>query len=100
MWVFLAVQVLFLLLVIGGAKSRGPDTGPQVVQLCDGTDGNAWYPLYQSYSQCLTEGGQLLAGASDIGKGLAVVFIVFLWVAVDSVLALTWLVLRLSRRPR
>jgi hypothetical protein len=100
MWVFLAIQVLFLLFVIAGAASHGPDTGAQTVQLCDGSNGNAWYPLYQSYSQCLAGGGQLLAGASDIGKGLAVAAIIGLWVVVDIILALTWLVVRLSRRPR
>lgn len=96
MWVFLVIQALFILWIITGLASHGPDTGAQASQLCSG---HGWYPLYKSYADCIAGGSKLLSGASDIGKGLGVTLIIAAWVIIDFLLAVTWLVVRLSRRP-
>lgn len=66
-WIFLAIQILFLIWIIAGANSGG-DCPP-------GRE-----------------------GACEAGTAIGVGLIIALWVAVDIILALTYLVFRLFRR--
>lgn len=95
LWVFLAIQAIFVIWVITGAASKGANTGTQAAQLCSG---NAWQGLYSSYAACLKGNGSLLAGASDTGKAVGVGLIVVLWVVVDFLVGLTYGIYRLARR--
>ena len=95
LWIFLTVQALFIIWIIAGSASHGPDTGTQVAQLCDN---HAWYPLYNSQADCVKSGGALLAGASDVGKGLAIGLIVVFWVVVDFLLGVSYGVYKLATR--
>lgn len=95
LWVFLAIQAAFLIWVITGAASKGPDTAAQVAQVCSG---NAWQGLYSSYAACVKGNASLLAGASDTGKAIGVGLIVVIWVVVDFLVALTYGIYRLARR--
>jgi ABC-type Fe3+ transport system permease subunit len=72
-WVFLVVQVLFLIWIITGiASSSGSD-------VCTGLTG-------QDLQTCNDAG----SAGTAIGVGL----IIFLWAAVDIILAICWLVFR------
>lgn len=66
-WFFLAVQAIFLIWIITGATSAAHSS-------CNGL----------SHEACTT--------AKQVGGGIGVLVIIFVWLAVDVVLALTWLV--------
>ncbi len=95
LWVFLAIQAIFVIVLIAGGSSKGVNTGAQVAQLCGN---HAWYPLYSSQAACVQNSGALLAGASDTGRAIGVGLIVILWVVVDFLVALTYGIYRLARR--
>jgi hypothetical protein len=80
-WVFLAVQILFLIFVIVGAS-----TGSGTPEECRGLTG---------------EELEVCEAAGDVGTTIGVGLIIGLWVAVDFILALTYVIYRLaSRGPR
>ncbi|WP_432158935.1 hypothetical protein [Streptomyces sp. bgisy153] len=80
-WVFLAVQILFLIWVITGAAS-----GSGTPEDCKGLTGDQL---------------ELCNDASDVGTTIGVGLIIGLWVAADFILGLTYLVYRLAtRQPR
>ena len=68
-WVFLAIQVLFLVWIIGGLSATGPECGPSL-----------------SAEAC--------QAAQGIGTGIGVALIVALWIAVDFILGITYLIFR------
>jgi hypothetical protein len=70
-WVFLAIQVLFLIWIIGGASSAAGN--------CAGETG-------QALEAC--EAG------TAVGAGIGVILIVFLWMAVDVILGVGYLIFR------
>ncbi|MFI8173997.1 transposase [Streptomyces microflavus] len=78
LWVFLAVQALFLVWIITGANSN--DQAP-----CEGMAGDA-------LTTC--------QNAGDVGTAIGVGLIITLWVAVDIILGITYGVYRLARRQR
>jgi hypothetical protein len=73
LWVFLAIQVLFIIWLVTGAATQGH-------QHCQGL----------SAHDC--------AAASDLGNGLAVGLIIALWAAVDIILGISYGVYRLASR--
>lgn len=79
MWIFLAVQVIFLIWVITGANSNKNSKD------CAGLSGEA-------LKTCQDAG----TAGTAIGVGL----IIGLWVAVDVILGITYVIVRLSRRER
>ena len=95
LWIFLAIQALFVVWIIAGSASSGPDTGSQVAQMCAG---HSWYPLYSSHADCIKSGGELLSGASDVGKGIGVAFIIVFWMIVDVILGVCYGVHKLATR--
>lgn len=75
LWVFLAIQVLFLIWIISaGASSSG-----------DATD-------------CGSLSQKACNDAQDIGAGLGVVIIIIFWMVVDFFLAVIYGVYRLAKR--
>ncbi|WP_156077353.1 hypothetical protein [Saccharothrix sp. NRRL B-16314] len=72
-WIILAINALFLVWIIGGVSGR-PDAQ------CDSLD--------QGTCQA----------ASDVGTGLSVLVIIFLWVAADVILGVLWLITRRKTR--
>ncbi|GAB3191617.1 hypothetical protein GCM10027261_02010 [Geodermatophilus arenarius] len=70
-WVFLAIQALFLIWIIGGASSAADN--------CDGQVGDA-------LTAC--------QAGTAVGAGIGVMVIVFLWVAVDVILGIGYLIFR------
>ena len=73
-WVFLAVQVIFVIWIIAGlvGTHHGTDCGTLDANTCE--------------------------AATDVGASIAVYLIVMFWAAVDVILGLGYVVFRLSRR--
>jgi uncharacterized membrane protein len=76
MWVFLAIQVLFLVWAIAGAASGSGQP-----------------------ADCGTLDADTCNTASDVGTGIGVALIVGLWMFVDFGLGVAYAVYRLARRP-
>ncbi len=97
LWVFLAVQVLFLVWIIAGVASHpaGPTAAQQAAQQCAG---NGWYPLFRSQADCQVHYAHALNEAGNVGKGLGVAAIVIFWVVVDFFLGIGYVVYKLASR--
>ncbi|MFJ9666350.1 hypothetical protein ACIRPP_17315 [Streptomyces sp. NPDC101219] len=78
LWVFLAVQILFLVWVIWGAS-----TASGTPEACRGRTGDDL---------------RLCNDASDVGTTIGVGLVIALWAAVDVILGFTYLVYRLASR--
>jgi hypothetical protein len=76
-WVFLAIQVLFVVLVIAGAAS-----GHGAAANC--------HEQYLTHAQC--------ANASETGTAIGVGLVVVLWAVVDIILGVSYGIWRLARR--
>lgn len=97
MWVFLAIQVIFIIWVIAGAATK---TGPAQAQIAQGCYHHAWYPLFKSQADCVTHYGGALNDAGNVGKGLGIAVVVIIWVVVDIILGISYGVYRLATRDR
>lgn len=76
LWVFLAVQVLFIVWIITGVSSSGgtPD-------------------------DCGTLSQQTCNDAESVGTGIGVAIVIVLWMVVDFFMAVIYGVYRLAKRP-
>jgi hypothetical protein len=97
MWVFLAIQVLFLIWVITGVASHpaGPTAASQAAQQCAN---GGWEGLFKSQADCDQHYAVALNDAGNLGKGLGVALIVVFWCVVDFLMGVTYLIIRLARR--
>lgn len=73
-WVFLAIQALFLIWIISGVGDAANN--------CDGEVGTAL---------------EACQAGTAIGAGIGVAMVIFLWVAVDVILGITYLIVRRKR---
>lgn len=76
LWVFLAVQVLFLIWVIAGASTGSGQP-----------------------TDCGTLDAKTCNDASDAGTAIGVALIIVFWTIVDFLMAVVYGVYRLARRP-
>jgi hypothetical protein len=97
-WVFLALQALFLLWIIVAVTTA--NTGPSQADLASGCYNHHWYPLFASQADCVTHYGNALNTAGQLGTGVGVALVIALWVAVDVILGVSYAVYRLSTRNR
>lgn len=98
MWVFFAVQALFILwLVVGLATVH---TGPTTAQLASACYHHHWWPLFKSQADCVTHYGGALTSAGNLGKGIGAALIIVLWMVVDVILGVSYGVYRLATRNR
>lgn len=95
MWVFLAIQVLFIAWVVAGAATS---TAPPHSQIVSGCYNHHWWPLFKSQADCVTHYGGALHDAGNVGKGLGIAVVVIIWVAVDIILGISYGVYRLATR--
>jgi hypothetical protein len=95
LWVFLAVQVIFIIWLIAGGTSH---TSPSATDIASWCGDGKWNPLYSSYQACVADAGSSLQAAATVGKGIGMGLIVTLWVVVDFLLAVTYGIYRLARR--
>lgn len=99
LWVFLAIQALFLIWIIAGAAGTSHSgTGAHVQALTWCADKANWQYLYKSQADCVTHYGNGLNAASDVGKSLGIGIIIALWVVVDFFLGLGYGIYRLASR--
>lgn len=93
LWVFLAIQVIFIAMIVFWAtRSTGVLPG-EIAQTCGG---NKWYPLWKSYQDCAAHSGAI--AAHDTAKGLAITGTIIAWVVVDFLVGVTYGIYRLARR--
>jgi hypothetical protein len=100
LWVFLGIQILFIIWVIAGTASSshsGASAHTQAIQYCHANWRTAFYA---SYDSCVTQYGNTLNDASDAGKGIGVGLVIGLWCAVDIIVGGSYAVYRLARRSR
>jgi len=97
LWVFLAIQVLFLAWIITGAATA--NNAPSPAALASVCYHHNWYPLYKSQADCVTSYGSDLTAAGETGTAIGIGIVVALWVAVDIILGISYGVYRLARRP-
>jgi hypothetical protein len=98
LWVFLAIQALFLLWLVVGLVTV--QTGPSHAELASTCYNHNWYPLYNSQADCVHNYGATLTGVGDVGKAAGAALIIGLWVAVDAILGISYGVYRLATRSR
>lgn len=97
LWVFLTIQVLFIVWLIAGLATKNPSVAGQVSSFC----GNrGWFPLYKSQADCMSSYGRTLNDATDTGKGLGVALVVIFWVIVDFLVGGGYAIYRLASRRR
>lgn len=97
LWVFLAIQVIFVIWIIAGAATK---TGPTQAQIAQGCYHHAWYPLFKSQADCVTHFGGALNDAGNAGKAIGVGLVIVFWMVVDVILGVTYGVYRLATRSR
>jgi purine-cytosine permease-like protein len=97
LWVFLGIQVLFLVWIIVGAASHpaGPAAAQQAAQQCAN---GGWQGLFKSQADCNQHYAVALNDAGNVGKGIAAALIVVFWVVTDFFLGLGYLVYKLASR--
>ena len=96
LWVFLAVQVLFILWLVEGLATT--HTGATQAQLAQGCYNHAWYPLFKSQADCVQHYGGALQDAGNAGKAIGAGIIVLMWVVVDFFLGVGYGVYKLATR--
>ena len=79
LWVFLAVQAIFLVWVIGGSVS-----GHSAAVHC--------HDRFLTHAQC--------ASAANTGTAIGVVLVIVFWMVVDVILGVSYGVYKLSQRRR
>lgn len=98
LWVFLAIQVIFVAWLIIGLVTI--HTGPSHADLVSVCYHHAWWPLFKSQADCVTHYGGALNSAGQAGKAIGAGLVVGLWVAVDVIMGISYGVWRLSRRAK
>ena len=88
LWVFLAIQVLFVIWVIAGLAG-GSGIHSEAVAYC-----HAHPDQYLPFSQCVSDYGGGAKAGTAIGAGLIIV----LWAVADIILGVSYGVWRLARR--
>jgi hypothetical protein len=97
LWVFLVIQVIFIIWIIAGAASKGsgPSVASQVAKTCSN---GGWQGLFQSHADCVKHYAVALNDATDTGKGIGIALIVVVWVVVDFFLGVGYGIYKLATR--
>jgi len=97
LWVFLAIQAIFVLWLIVGlaSKGSGPSVASQTASVCAN---GGWQGLFKSHADCMKHYAVALHDAGDAGKGLGAAIIIAFWMVVDVILGIGYGVYRLARR--
>lgn len=97
LWVFLAVQALFIIWIIAAVATKpgGQTVASQVAQACRN---GGWQGLFKSQADCTQHYAVALNDASNTGKGIGVAIVVVIWVVVDFFLGVGYGVYKLATR--
>jgi len=98
LWVFLAIQALFVVWIITAAATV--HTGPTQAQLASACYSHHWWPLFKSQADCVTHYGGALNDAGTAGKAIGIGLIIVFWMVVDVILGVSYGVYRLATRDR
>jgi hypothetical protein len=90
LWVFVGIQVLFVIWLIAGVATAGGSVHSSAVAYCQ-----AHPSQFLPFAQCVSDYGTGGKAGAAIGAGLIVV----LWFIADAILGISYGVYRLSRRP-
>jgi rubredoxin len=83
-WVIVIINILFVIWIIGGASTIKEDQTAQDAQECE-----EFVPsLFETVEDCLAAN----EGAEAVGAGIGITLIIMLWVVVDIILGILWLV--------
>jgi hypothetical protein len=97
LWVFLAIQAIFLIWLITGLASKG--SGPSVAsQTASACSNGGWQGLFKSHADCMKHYAVGLQDAGNVGKGLGAAIIIVFWMVVDVILGIGYGVYKLARR--
>jgi hypothetical protein len=96
MWVFFALQALFLIWLITGLVGTG-HTAPSHAELI--SECKQFADLYKTHAQCMATQSRLDSDASGTGRGIGAALIVVVWIVVDFFLGLGYGIYRLATRP-
>jgi hypothetical protein len=97
LWVFFAIQAIFLIWLITGLASKG--SGPSVASQTASTCSNGgWQGLFKSQADCMKHYAVALHDAGDVGKGVAAAIIIVFWMVVDVILGIGYGVYKFARR--
>jgi uncharacterized membrane protein YhaH (DUF805 family) len=94
-WVFLAIQVLFLAIVIFAIADKHPAVASDVAKSCDN---GHWRGLFSSHADCVKHFAVGLHDAQNLGAGIATGLVITVWVVVDFLVGITYGVYRLATR--
>jgi hypothetical protein len=90
LWVFLAIQALFIIwLIVGGASTGGSIHASVAAQCLHEAKG-----MGMTQAQCIS----WLGGAAKTGTAIGAALIVVLWTVVDIILGISYGVYRLATR--
>jgi hypothetical protein len=92
LWVFLAVQVAFIIWLIAGTASTGSGINASVVAQCH----QQAAAMGMTQAQCVS----FLGGAAKTGTAIGAGLIVVVWLVVDIILGISYGVYRLATRSR
>jgi hypothetical protein len=95
MWTFLAIQVLFVALVVMYATES---TGPSHADLVSGCYNGAWQGLFKSQQDCVVHYGNALNAAGHVGQGIGIVMVSVAWFFTDAILGIGRFVVLTARR--
>ena len=100
-WFFLAVQVLFLVLVIAAALASDHGTAEAVShQVARACLQGAWQGAFTSQRACLEHFHVALPRGQDLDPGLSAGLVAIAWLVADVLLALGYGLCRLARARR
>jgi hypothetical protein len=97
MWTFLAIQAIFVCLVVVYLTES---TGPSHHDLVQGCYNGAWRGLFKSQADCVKHYGAALNDAGHVGQGIGLFLVFFFWAAIDLILGIGRMVVLSSRRRR
>jgi hypothetical protein len=97
LWVFLAIQAIFVLWLIVGlaSKGSGPSVASQTASVCAN---GGWQGLFKSHADCMTHYAVALHDAGNAGKGLGAAIIILFWMVMDVILGISYGVYKLAHR--
>lgn len=92
LWVFLAIQVIFIIWLVTGIQGNATSINPSVVAQCHHQAAS----MNMTQAQCVS----FLGGAAKTGSAVGAALVVIVWVIVDFLLGITYAIYRLASRNR
>lgn len=92
LWVFLAIQVTFLVWLIG--RVTADPAAVQAAHQCTA----GWQGSFKTEAACQRHYADVFSGAGNLGKGVGIALVAIFWLVVDSFIGLSWGLYRMAGR--